>query len=78
MTFSGWEMILLYTALFVALAKPMGGWLYLLYAGQNMPMVRVLGPVERGFYRLCGVDPAAEQSWLACHSHANAFICASK
>ena len=64
MTFAGWIMILLYTALFVALAKPMGGWLYALYLGQNMPMARVLGPVERGFYRLGGVDVSKEQSWI--------------
>ena len=65
MTFSGWLMILLYTALFVALAKPMGGWLYALYQGQNMPMARVLAPVERGFYRLAGVDVSKEQSWIS-------------
>ncbi len=64
MTFSGWAMILLFTALFVALAKPMGAWLYALYSGQNMPGGQVLAPVERGFYRLSGVDPAREQSWV--------------
>src|SRR6202030_4293318 len=25
---------------------------------------RLLGPIERGIYRLAGVDPAAEQGWL--------------
>ena len=64
MTVSGWAMILLFTALFVALAKPMGAWLYALYSGQNMPGGLVLAPVERGFYRLSGVDPAREQSWV--------------
>ena len=64
MTFAGWAMILLFTALFVALAKPMGAWLYALYGGQNMPGARVLAPAERSFYRLAGVDPAREQSWV--------------
>lgn len=64
MTFAGWAMILLFTVLFVALAKPMGAWLYALYGGQNMPGTRVLAPVERVFYRLAGVDPAREQSWV--------------
>ena len=64
MTFAGWGMILLYTALFVALAKPMGGWLYALYRGEMMPLARALGPVERGFYRLAGVDGQREQSWV--------------
>ena len=56
MTFAGWGMILLYTVLFVALAKPMGGLLYALYRGETMPLARALGPVERGFYRLAGVE----------------------
>lgn len=64
MTLAGWTMILLFIALFVALAKPMGAWLYALYAGQNMPGAPVLAPVERGFYKLSGVDPAREQSWV--------------
>ena len=64
MTFSGWIMILSFTALIIALAKPMGAWLYALYRGQNMPGARVLAPVERGFYKLSGVDPTREQSWI--------------
>ncbi|MEK6638182.1 MAG: potassium-transporting ATPase subunit KdpA [Pseudomonadota bacterium] len=64
MTISGWAMILLFTALFVALAKPMGAWLFALYGGGKMPMARIIGLVERGFYRLSGVDPAREQSWV--------------
>ncbi len=64
MTLAGWTMILLFIALFVALAKPMGVWLYALYAGQNIPGATALAPVERGFYKLAGVDPAREQSWV--------------
>ena len=29
-----------------------------------MPGARLLAPVERGFYRLAGVDPARGQSWV--------------
>lgn len=64
MTISGWAMILLFTVLFVALAKPMGAWLFALYGGQKMPMARVIGPVEQGFYKLSGVDATREQSWV--------------
>ena len=60
MTVAGWSMILLFTFLFVALAKPAGAWMHALYARERLP----LGAVERGFYRLAGVDPAADQSWL--------------
>ena len=64
MTLAGWTMILIFIALFVALAKPMGAWLYAMHAGQKMPGARVLAPVERGFYKLSGVDPAREQGWV--------------
>jgi potassium-transporting ATPase potassium-binding subunit len=64
MTLAGWTMILIFIALFVALAKPMGAWLHALYGGQNMPGAQVLAPVERGLYKLSGVDPAREQGWI--------------
>ena len=41
----------------VALAKPIGLWLYALYEGRRTPFHAVLGPVERGFYELAGIDP---------------------
>lgn len=63
MTIQGWTLILVFTAIVVALAKPMGLWLFALYEGRRTPLHAVLGPVERGFYRLAGIDPAAEQSW---------------
>ncbi len=60
MTIAGWGLILLFTALFVALARPAGSWLYALYARDTLP----LGGVERAFYRIGGIDPKAEQSWV--------------
>ena len=63
MTIAGWSLILLFTALTVALAKPVGTWLFALYEGRSTPLHRILGPVERGFYRLAGIRPDAEQTW---------------
>ncbi|HEY6870116.1 MAG TPA: potassium-transporting ATPase subunit KdpA [Novosphingobium sp.] len=63
MTIAGWTLIVLFVALTVALAKPVGLWLFAVYEGQGMPFQRVLGPVERGFYRLAGIDPAQQQTW---------------
>ncbi|MDR6846861.1 K+-transporting ATPase ATPase A chain [Sphingomonas sp. BE270] len=60
MTLTGWSMILLFTVLIIALAKPAGDWMYALYARKEMP----LGFLERGFYKLAGIDPKAEQSWV--------------
>jgi K+-transporting ATPase ATPase A chain len=63
MTVAGWGLILLFVAILLALAKPMGLWLFALYEGRITPLHRVLGPVERGFYRLAGIDPNEEQGW---------------
>ncbi len=60
---SGVLLVLATTILVLALAKPMGMWLFALYEGRPTPLHRVLGPVERGFYRLGGIDPVAEQTW---------------
>ena len=63
MTVAGWGLILLFVAILIALAKPMGLWLFTLYEGRATPLHRVLGPVERGFYRLAGINPNEEQGW---------------
>jgi K+-transporting ATPase ATPase A chain len=36
---------------------------YKVMEGQRTWLTPILGPVERGCYRLAGVDPQAEQSW---------------
>ncbi|RYY23856.1 MAG: potassium-transporting ATPase subunit KdpA [Sphingomonadales bacterium] len=63
MTIEGWALIALFVALCFAVAKPIGMWLFALYEGRRTPLHSVLGPVERGFYKLAGIDPAAEQGW---------------
>jgi K+-transporting ATPase ATPase A chain len=63
MTFQGWFLILGFTAIVVALAKPIGLWLFALYEGRRTPVHVLFAPVERGIYRLAGIDPAQEQGW---------------
>ncbi|RYE00537.1 MAG: potassium-transporting ATPase subunit KdpA [Sphingomonadales bacterium] len=63
MTIQGWALIALFVAILVALAKPMGAWIFALYEGRRTPLHAVLGPIERGFYKLSGVDPAADMGW---------------
>ncbi|MEH3035559.1 MAG: potassium-transporting ATPase subunit KdpA [Sphingomonas adhaesiva] len=63
MTLQGWFLILLFVGILLALTKPIGLWLHALYEGRRTPLHMVLGPVERGFYRLSGIDPDAEQGW---------------
>ena len=60
MTVTGWILILVFTALFVGLAKPMGSALFAMYGDKRLP----LAALENGFYRISGVDPTVEQSWV--------------
>lgn len=69
MTIAGWSLILLFTALTIALAKPVGTWLHALYQGRATPLHRLIGPVESAFYRLGGVRPEVELSWRAYALH---------
>ncbi|TRL30591.1 potassium-transporting ATPase subunit KdpA [Rhizobium straminoryzae] len=65
MTIIGWLQIsLLFLAVLVAI-KPLGLYMARVFSGEKTFLSPVLGPVERGLYRLSGIDPAKEQSWLA-------------
>ena len=63
MTIQGWLLILAFTGILLASTKPAGVWLHALYEGRRTPLHVVLGPLERGLYKLAGVDPAQEQGW---------------
>ena len=63
MTFVGWAQIIVVLALVLATAIPLGGLIASVYAGTDNFLSPVLRPVERGFYRLAGVDEKREQSW---------------
>jgi potassium-transporting ATPase potassium-binding subunit len=65
MSFNGWIQIALYCAIVVALVKPVGGFMTRVFAGERTWLTPVLRPVERGFYRLAGVDEQADQHWTA-------------
>ncbi|HJQ57513.1 MAG TPA: potassium-transporting ATPase subunit KdpA [Vineibacter sp.] len=65
MTVNGWIQILLFVAIVVALTRPFGGFLDRVLEGQRTFLTPVLGPIERGFYRLAGVNPSEDQSWWA-------------
>jgi K+-transporting ATPase ATPase A chain len=63
MTGIGWFQILLYTAVILAITKPLGAYMHRVYEGDRQPLPRVLGRFERLLYRLSGVDPKKEQTW---------------
>lgn len=49
--------------LLTALVKPAGAYLTRVFFQPAAPFDGVLGRVERGIYRLCGVDPRQEMDW---------------
>jgi K+-transporting ATPase ATPase A chain len=61
MTLNGWLQIALFSAIIIALTKPLGGYMTRVFSGE----VRWLAPIERGIYRVAGVDPRTEQHWIA-------------
>ncbi|GLV24525.1 potassium-transporting ATPase subunit KdpA [Sphingobium sp. Cam5-1] len=63
MTIQGWMLIVAFIGILVALTEPVGLWLFALYEGRRTPLHAVLGPIEKGFYKLSGIDPAVEQGW---------------
>jgi potassium-transporting ATPase potassium-binding subunit len=58
----GWLQIALFTALIVAVIRPLGGYIADILEGQAR-IPRPLVTFETGIYRLAGIDPAREQSW---------------
>jgi K+-transporting ATPase ATPase A chain len=55
--------LVLYFVVLLLLAKPLGVYMARVYEGQPSGLDRVLGPVERFFYRTCGIKPDEEMSW---------------
>ena len=63
MTANGWIQILIFMAIIVALARPIGGYLDRVLEGERTFLSPLLRPLERGFYRLAGVNPSENQTW---------------
>ena len=64
MTVNGWIQILVFAALVVAVARPLGGFMTRVFTGERTWLSPVLRPAERGLYRLAGVDETTEQHWV--------------
>ncbi|TJV45649.1 MAG: potassium-transporting ATPase subunit KdpA [Mesorhizobium sp.] len=65
MTLNGWLQILVYCGIVVLLVKPLGGYMYRVFNGDRTFLSPVLGPVERGLYRISGTSEREEQHWTA-------------
>ncbi len=64
MTAIGWIQIILYCAIIVALAKPLGWYMTRVFNGERTFLSPILRPVEAGLYWIGGVDEKREQHWL--------------
>src|SRR5262245_26031203 len=71
MTLAGWMQILLFCAIIIALAKPLGAYMTRVFEGERTFLSPVLNPVERVFYTLSGIDPKTDQRW---HTYAASMI----
>lgn len=64
MTLIGWAQIAIVIASAIAVAVPLSAHIARVLSGKRTFLSSVLGPIERAFYRLSGVDPMREQSWF--------------
>ena len=65
MTFNGWLQITVFFVLILACAKPLGIYMTAVYEGRRTFTRPLLQPLERLFYKLCGVRENEEQHWTA-------------
>jgi K+-transporting ATPase ATPase A chain len=63
MTLFDWLQLIFYMVVLIALAKPLGTFMARVYQGERTFLDRVLRPVEKLIYRLCGVRPEEEMTW---------------
>ncbi len=59
----GWLQIAFFCAVLVACMPLVGGYMARVFTNQTVGLTRVLGPLERGIYRLLRVDVRQEQDW---------------
>ena len=63
MSANGWFQVLLYSLAILAVTKPLGIYTFRVFEGEQQPLPRFFGPIERVLYRLCGVNPKERQRW---------------
>jgi potassium-transporting ATPase potassium-binding subunit len=64
MTANGVGQILIFFAIIVAIAVPLGTYMARVFTGERTFLSPVLAPVEKVIYSLCGVDEKREQGWV--------------
>ena len=62
-TGNGWLQLLFYFAVLVVCVKPLGLFMARVYSGERTFLTPLLGWLERGCYRLAGIDAEQDMSW---------------
>src|SRR5260370_32077868 len=55
--------VAIFLVIVLLLTKPLGLYMYKIFNGERTWLSPVFVPVERFFYRLCGINPEGEQKW---------------
>jgi K+-transporting ATPase ATPase A chain len=63
MTANGWLQIGVFFAVLLAVTKPLGVFMARVFSGERTFLDPALRPIERGLYRLTGVDEKREMRW---------------
>ncbi|HKD12518.1 MAG TPA: potassium-transporting ATPase subunit KdpA, partial [Thermoanaerobaculia bacterium] len=56
--------LLIYFGIVLGLTPLLGGYMKRVFAGERTLLDPLLRPVERGIYKLCGVDAGKDQTWI--------------
>jgi potassium-transporting ATPase potassium-binding subunit len=62
-TLNGVLQVLIYLFLVLLITKPIGLYMFKVFNGERTWLSPVVVPIERLFYRLCGINPEEEQKW---------------
>src|SRR5262245_56225754 len=64
MTFNGWIQIAIHFVVLTALVVPLGRYMARVFEGKWTFLTPAFVPVERGLYRISGIDEMREQTWI--------------
>ena len=63
MNIYSWLQLIFFMVVLITLAWPLGAFMARVYEGRHTFLDPLLSPLERFFYKLCGVNPGDEMSW---------------
>jgi len=59
----GMIQMFLYLVALLVLVKPLGLYMARVYSGESLPLHRLISPLERWIYKICGIRPDGEMTW---------------